>query len=127
LNRNLAAGIGNWLLMLRKERRLSHTALERRTGLLRFHISRLENGHDIPKIETLQKLAAAFEIPLHQLFYEGEGNPRTRLLHRPPVDETPYERQLHRFIREMNESDRRIILYLVRKLAKNKRGRSKRR
>lgn len=119
--------VGNRLRELREEKNLSQTALERRTGLLRFHISRLENGHDIPQIETLQKLPAAFEIPLYQLLYEGEGNPKTRPLDWPATDESPYERQLHRFIRGMNESDRQIILYLVRKLAKNKRDRSKRR
>jgi transcriptional regulator with XRE-family HTH domain len=58
--------------LLREERNLSQTDLEKRTGLLRFHISRIENGHAVPKQETLEKMAAALEVPLYQLFYDPE-------------------------------------------------------
>jgi hypothetical protein len=31
----------------------------------------VENGHTVPSIETLEKMARAMEIPLYQSFYEG--------------------------------------------------------
>ena len=64
--------IGTRLRSLREERKLSQGDIEKRTGLLRCYISRVENGHTVPSIDTLEKLAAALEIPLYQLFYEGE-------------------------------------------------------
>jgi len=65
--------IGRRIRQLREERNLSQADIEERTGLLRVYISRVENGHTIPSLETLERLAAALEIPLHQLFYEGDG------------------------------------------------------
>jgi DNA-binding XRE family transcriptional regulator len=56
---------------LRREKRLSQGEIEKKTGLLRCYISRVENGHTVPTIETLEKMAPAFEVPLYQLFYEG--------------------------------------------------------
>ncbi len=67
--------IGTRLRSLREERKFSQGDIEKRTGLLRCYVSRVENGHTVPSIETLEKLAAALEIPLYQLFYEGEEPP----------------------------------------------------
>jgi transcriptional regulator with XRE-family HTH domain len=35
----------------------------------------VENGHTVPSIETLEKMARALEVPLCQLFYDGEAPP----------------------------------------------------
>jgi transcriptional regulator with XRE-family HTH domain len=58
---------------LREGKRLSQGDIEKRTGLLRSYISRVENGHTVPSLETLERLAAGLDVPLYQLFYEGEG------------------------------------------------------
>ena len=50
--------------------------IEKRTGLLRCYISRVENGHTVPAIETLEKMARALEVPMYQLFYDGEEPPK---------------------------------------------------
>src|ERR1700694_4415166 len=68
--------IGNRLRELREEKQLSQGDVEKRTGLLRFYISRVENGHTVPAIETLEKFARALEVPMYQLFYEGEEPPQ---------------------------------------------------
>src|SRR6202167_4591472 len=60
------------LRFLRENRHLSQGDIERRTGLLRCYISRVENGHTVPAIETLEKLAHALEVPLYQIFYDGD-------------------------------------------------------
>jgi transcriptional regulator with XRE-family HTH domain len=39
------------------------------------YISRVENGHTVPAVETLEKLARTLEVPLYALFYEGEEPP----------------------------------------------------
>src|ERR1700753_1008722 len=67
--------IGDRLSALREEKELSQGDIEKRTGLLRCYISRVENGHTVPAIETLEKLARALEIPMYQLFYDGDKPP----------------------------------------------------
>jgi transcriptional regulator with XRE-family HTH domain len=67
--------IGDRLREIRQQKKLSQGEVEKRTGLLRCYISRVENGHTVPAIETLEKMARAFEVPMYQLFYEGEKPP----------------------------------------------------
>jgi len=67
--------IGDRLREMREGKKLSQGDIEKRTGLLRCYISRVENGHTVPAIETLEKLARALEVPLYQLFYDGEEPP----------------------------------------------------
>jgi transcriptional regulator with XRE-family HTH domain len=68
--------IGDRLKAIRESKKLSQGDIEKRTGLLRCYVSRVENGHTVPAIETLEKWSKALEIPLYQLFYEGD-NPRS--------------------------------------------------
>jgi transcriptional regulator with XRE-family HTH domain len=67
--------IADRLRALREEKKLSQGDIEKRTGLLRCYISRVENGHTVPAVETLEKMARATEIPMYQLFYDGEKPP----------------------------------------------------
>src|SRR5580698_8710490 len=70
--------IGERLRNLREEKELSQGDIERRTGLLRCYISRVEHGHTVPSIETLEKFARALEVPLYQLFHESDAAARRR-------------------------------------------------
>jgi transcriptional regulator with XRE-family HTH domain len=65
--------IGDRLRELREGKSLSQGDIEKRTGLLRCYISRVENGHTVPAIETLEKMARALEVPLYQLFLRRRG------------------------------------------------------
>ena len=67
--------VGDRLRQLREQKNLSQGDIEERTGLLRCYVSRVENGHTVPAIDTLEKFARALEIPMYQLLYEGEGIP----------------------------------------------------
>lgn len=67
--------VGNRLKLLREHKHLSQGDIERRTGLLRCYISRVENGHTVPSIESLEKIARALEMHLYQVLYEGSSNP----------------------------------------------------
>jgi transcriptional regulator with XRE-family HTH domain len=68
--------ISDRLRTVSEDRHLSQGDIEKRTGLLRCSISRIENGHRVPAIDTLEKLAHAMEVPLYENFYEGENPPK---------------------------------------------------
>src|ERR1700741_5570793 len=68
--------IGQRLRQLRESKKLSQGDIEKRTGMLRCYTSRVENGHTVPSLDTLAKYAQALEIPMYQLFYDGEEAPK---------------------------------------------------
>src|SRR6204780_1159781 len=117
--------IGDRLGEMRQEKKLSQGDIEKRTGLLRCYISRVENGHTVPAIETLEKLARALECPLYQLFYEGKEPPQLpNLLKRKSSDDIAwgsagkdarYLNKLRRLLSKSNEDDRKLILYMATK------------
>src|ERR1700681_2963984 len=74
--RRLRMVIRDRLRELRESKNLSQGDIEKRTGLFRCYISRVENGHTVPAVETLEKFARALEVPLYQLFYDGEKPPK---------------------------------------------------
>lgn len=112
---------------MRETKKLSQGDIEKRTGLLRCYISRVENGHTVPAIETLEKLARAMEVPLYQLFYDGEEPPELpNLPKRKSADDIAWgstgkeARVLSRFRRllsRIDEGDRRLLLYMAQKMA----------
>src|SRR5882672_838402 len=63
--------IGDRLRELRQQKKFSQGVVEERTGLLRCYISRVEHGHTVPAVETLEKFARALEVPMYQLFYDS--------------------------------------------------------
>lgn len=67
--------IGDRLRQIREHKKLSQADIERQTGLLRCYISRVENGHTVPSVETLEKFAHALQVPMYQLFYDSEEPP----------------------------------------------------
>ncbi len=119
--------IGDRLRSLRESKKLSQGDIEKRTGLLRCYISRVENGHTVPAIETLEKLASAMEIPLYQLFYEGEQPPKLpHLLKRKTADdiafgstdkEASFLGRFRRLLSRIKEPDKRLLLYMAQKMA----------
>jgi transcriptional regulator with XRE-family HTH domain len=119
--------IGDRLREIREEKKLSQGDVEKRTGLLRCYISRVENGHTVPAIETLEKLARAFEVPMYQLFYDGEQPPQLpNLVKRKSSDEIAwgsvgkdarYLGKLRRLLGKTDEQDRKLILYMTQKMA----------
>ena len=119
--------IGDRLRGLREEKKLSQGDIEKRTGLLRCYVSRVENGHTVPAIETLEKMARALEIPLYQLFYDGEEPPvLPNLLKRKSSDadawgssgkDARYLNKLRRLIGKSNENNRKLLLHVAQKMA----------
>jgi transcriptional regulator with XRE-family HTH domain len=117
--------IGERLKALREQKNMSQGDIEKRTGLLRCYISRAENGHSVPAIETLEKIARAMDVPLYQLFYDGEKPPDPA----PKVEDGGWgssgrdARTLHRFRRlmsRMDQSDLNLLLFMAQKLTQRK-------
>ena len=85
--------IGDRLRELREKKNFSQGDIEHRTGLLRCYISRVENGHTVPAVATLEKLACALEIPMYQHFYDGAKPPKVpNLLARKSPDDIAWGR-----------------------------------
>jgi transcriptional regulator with XRE-family HTH domain len=123
--------IGDRLRDLREANKLSQGDIERRTGLLRCYISRVENGHTVPAIETLEKIARALEVPLYQLFYVSDEPPKAREL---PKNGRRGEklwgatgkdaRTLGKFLHVLSrtsESDRELLLSMAQKMVSGRR------
>jgi len=124
--------IGERLRVLREQKKLSQGDIEKRTGLLRCYLSRVENGHTVPAIETLEKLARALDMPLYQLLYDGDE---------PPQPDVPaawtesggstwgssgkdlrFMRKLRHLLSKMDPQDRSLLLFTVQHMAKKKRA-----
>ena len=119
--------IGDRLRELRAGKKLSQGDIEKRTGLLRCYISRVENGHTVPAIETLEKMARALEVPLYQLFYDGEEPPKLpNLLERKTSDDVvwgssgkqaAYLTKLRKCLSKAGDADRKLIMAMMQKMA----------
>ncbi|MBZ5644583.1 MAG: helix-turn-helix transcriptional regulator [Acidobacteriia bacterium] len=122
--------IGDRLRLLREQKQFSQGEIEKRTGLLRCYISRVENGHTVPAVETLEKFARALEVPLYQIFYDGEEPPQEQSLPKRRTgtaivwgDSGKDARTLAKFrtlLSRADESDRRLLLFMARKMVKPK-------
>jgi transcriptional regulator with XRE-family HTH domain len=117
--------IGEKLKAIREQKDMSQGDIEKRTGLLRCYISRVENGHTVPAIETIEKLARAMEIPIYALFYEAEPPAP----HSPQSDATGWgssrrdARTLHRFRKlmgQMNKHNQTLLFHMAQKMAQKK-------
>ena len=126
--------IGDRLRDMREHKKLSQGDIEKRTGLLRCYISRVENGHTVPAIETLEKLARALEVPLYQLFYDGEEPPKLPNLPKRKSSEDiawgssgkdgRFLNKLRRLLAKTEEADRKLLLHMAQKMARPRNGRA---
>jgi transcriptional regulator with XRE-family HTH domain len=118
--------IGERVKALREHQNLSQGAIEQRSGLLRCYISRVENGHTTPSLETLEKLARALQIPVYQFFYDGSEQPPTIKLADTGYgwgnlgkDARTFGR-FRRLLRQMEGEDIRLLMYMAQKLSRKK-------
>lgn len=122
--------IGERIRAVRERKKLTQRDIEERSKLLRCYISRVENGHTVPAIETLEKFARAVEIPLYQLFYDGEEPPEFPNLLKHEIDDGEawglsgkYSHILNQFrklLSRMDERDRKLLLCTAQEMARRK-------
>lgn len=118
--------ISDRLRTVREQKKMSQGDIEARTGLLRCYVSRVENGHTIPSIETLEKLARALDLSLYQLLYDGETPPALPHPHRRKANgqlpvyspkDRHYFRKLTEFLSRMSEHDRQLLMEFAQSIA----------
>ena len=120
--------IGDRLRDIREAKKLSQGDIEERSGLRRAYISRVEHGHTVPSVETLEKFARALEVPLYELFYEGEKPhnlpdvPKRLTRDEIAWGSTGKEAQVltkfRRLLARMDEADRNLLLHTAQKMAR---------
>src|ERR1700746_1902308 len=112
--------IGEVIRSYRGQRGLSQGDIERRTGLLRCYLSRVENGHTVPSLETLAKIAEAMEISLAD-FFPGTETPRDKetqkMLGELSQDEIRFLGEIKKYSTTLSEADNRLGLAMIRKMA----------
>jgi transcriptional regulator with XRE-family HTH domain len=111
--------IGEKLKQLRESKNLSQGDIETKSGLLRCYTSRVENGHTVPSVETLEKYAGALDVPLYRLFYDGEKPPKQIT---PPAAEHKKAQMkemvtLAKTLARLHEQDRGLLLAMANKMA----------
>jgi len=118
--------IGTRLRELREQKKFSQGDIEKRTGLLRCYVSRVENGHTVPTVDTLEKWARALDMPLYKVMYEGDDPPKPRKLFQEKTDQSLWGNskkeqaelnQLSRCLAKMDASQRKTLLSLAAKMA----------
>src|SRR3984885_6853726 len=120
--------IGERLKQIRAQKKLSQADIEQETGLLRCYVSRVENGHTVPSIETLEKFARALDVPMYQLFYDGEEPPKLlNVPRRKSADDIAWGSsgadawwlmKLRRFLGCTSEGNRKLIMFMAQKMAR---------
>ncbi len=123
--------LGDRLRALREEKHFSQGDVQERTGLLRCYVSRVENGYTVPSLDTLERLARALEVPLYQLFCDGEQTPNVPIWSDDKEvvwGMTGYSarklQKLRRSLQEMRAGDRKFLLAVALRMAsRNRRNR----
>lgn len=125
--------IGDRLRDLREAKHLSQGDIEERTGLLRCYVSRVENCHTVPALETLEKWAHALEVPLYHFFYDGDKPPQVpsvlRASKQKHIDDWASRgkglrmfTKIRRALSRMSKGDRILLMHMARKISHESRG-----
>ncbi len=108
--------IGGTIRGFRVQRGLSQGDIEKRTGLLRCYLSRVENGHTVPSLETLTKIAQALDLPLARFFAE-QALEKEAPAPRISDGELRFMTQLRRYSTHLSDSDKKLLVAMARKFA----------
>ena len=111
-----AMNIGTTIRGYRLQKAMSQGDIEKRTGLLRCYLSRVENGHTVPSLDTLQKIAGALDIPMSQFFSDEPAQRDIASLALSP-DEIRFLSEVQRYSANLSDTDRRLLLAMVKKFA----------
>ena len=109
--------ISHRLRAIREQKDLSQGDIEQRTGLKRCYVSRVENGHTVPSLDTLAKIAGSMDLALSQFFMENGREHGSKNLPQLSEDELRFLTQMRRYAAQLNDSDRKLVLAMVKKMA----------
>src|SRR5437868_5578824 len=109
--------IGETIRTFRLQKGMSQGDIEKRTGLLRCYLSRVENGHTVPSLETLARTAGAMDLPLSRFFSDHTADNGSKPVPQIAEDEVRFLTQIRRYSPGLNESDRKLVIAMVKKMA----------
>ena len=120
--------IGDRLRALRERKNLSQIEIAKRTGFVPCYVSRVEHGHTVPSVETLEKFARALEVPIYKLFYDSDDAPKVhKIANASPAESSLWERtgkdaiwfqKFRRVLARLTESDRKLLMSMAQKMVK---------
>jgi transcriptional regulator with XRE-family HTH domain len=110
--------IGTIIRTHRLQKGLSQGDIEKKTGLLRCYLSRVENGHTVPSLDTLSKIASALDVPIAQ-FFTVDGLEHKLSAQTLSDEELRFLTQIRRYSANLQESERKQLLTMVKKFAAN--------
>jgi transcriptional regulator with XRE-family HTH domain len=116
MDETISMNIGTTIRGFRLQKGMSQGDIEKKTGLLRCYLSRVENGHTVPSLETLQKIARALDLQLSEFFAEETVGKEMSSMNLNE-EEIRFLTQVQRYSAHLNEGDRRLLLAMVRKFA----------
>jgi transcriptional regulator with XRE-family HTH domain len=118
--------IGERLRAYRESKAISQKEMQKRLGLSRCYISRIENGHSIPKLETLKRFADASEVLLFHLVYEDGDLRPPRFFHerrsRLSKDQVRALEEFSRAFAKVGKRDRELLISLAKRMRRSENG-----
>ena len=108
--------IGTAIRTYRLQKGLSQGDIEKKTGLLRCYLSRVENGHTVPSLDTLSKIAIALDLPIAQFFADDSLGHQINAQHISD-EELRFLNQIRRYSTNLTENDRKLLLTMIKKFA----------
>jgi len=109
--------LGDSIRKIRLARGISQGEMQKRTGILRSYLSRVENGHTVPSFATLQRLAGAMGVTLSD-FFALDG---TLLSSDGAGDSTAgYLRELKSLLPQLSLDQRQQLLETVKQMARTR-------
>jgi len=115
--------IGDRLRALREQKKMPQADIKKRLGLLRCYVARVENGHTVPSVDTLEKMALAFGVSMYRLFTGEEHvqklNLTTEVIRRRVVS-SKQKRELRAFAKRLlrvDDKDRGLLIHMASKMA----------
>ncbi|MBI4460581.1 MAG: helix-turn-helix transcriptional regulator [Acidobacteria bacterium] len=108
--------LGESIRKIRQVKGLSQGEMQKRTGILRSYLSRVENGHTVPSFATLQRLASAMEVTLAD-FFAMDGGPTSSS---PTVAgaNSDYLQELKGYLPYLSTEQRQELLAMIKEMAR---------
>jgi len=109
--------LGDSIRKIRLAKGISQGEMQKRTGILRSYLSRVENGHTVPSFATLQRLAGAMGVTLSD-FFALDGTP---VLSDGAGDSAGnYLRELRSLLPQLSAEQRQQLLESVKQMARTR-------
>ena len=111
--------LGVSIRKIRQTKGISQGEMQKRTGILRSYLSRVENGHTVPSFATLQRLAGALGVTLSDFFSPDGAQPSAVGSGDSGSD---YLRELKNLLPQLTADQRRQLLDMVKQMARPRRA-----